>query len=297
MSEVFTTASTTAVVTVGSSFPSSTTLPLASATPSQFVYPTTFDTSLGTNFTNSSCPEFFKSFLYNEDFINCYPMSFFLLNSKSYVTIVRQGISSVETVLNASCSVDYQQCSSLMSNYSNQLIQADNCLNDYNLENPLVTQAYNDFVAYDVIHDVMCLRRGLNHSNATQLDRDTKYCYSHGLFDADSSTGDAYLYLLPLGIPYPNMTAPSCSRCTKRVMDIFWEFTGVVQNQISYTYNSAAGRIAHRSNCSANFINASAKALPSPSATKSHSAAATVSPSLMLILLLFPFVMSILMLN
>ena len=46
--------------------------------------PRPFDTSLGNNFTTSSCPIFFNSFLTNDDFNNCLPLSLLLQVCASY---------------------------------------------------------------------------------------------------------------------------------------------------------------------------------------------------------------------
>ena len=40
--------------------------------------PTPFDTSLGNNFTTTSCPAFFSNFLSNSSFSACYPLSLLL---------------------------------------------------------------------------------------------------------------------------------------------------------------------------------------------------------------------------
>jgi hypothetical protein len=280
--------------------PSQTLVPRA-APSSTFVYPTTFDTSIGTNFTEGSCPVFFQSFLNDQQFINCYPMSFFLLNSESYVTIARHGIRSVEMVLNASCSVNYQNCSTIMSSYSSKLKQQENCLDDLNLGNSLVVQAYADFNAYQAVYDATCLKydnAGQPSTTNTTLASGATYCYSHDLFDP-SSAQDAYLYLMPLGVLYPNNTCPTCSRCSQQVMDIFYQYTGVTENPISYTYDSAAGQIQR--NCSAGFIHDSAKPLKSPHTSGAHSTLLRTSSNLenvvSLLVMLFPFIFSILFIS
>ena len=45
---------------------------------SQTNLPQPFDTSLGNNFTSASCPNFFRSFLNDKDFRQCYPFSLLL---------------------------------------------------------------------------------------------------------------------------------------------------------------------------------------------------------------------------
>lgn len=79
-----------------------------------------------------------------------------------------------------------------------------------------------------------------NHQKAT-------YCYSDALFSmVESSSDDAYLYLLPLGISFPSSSTPSCFQCTKDVMAIFHSYTNSTNNVITSTYNSASSIIAQK---------------------------------------------------
>lgn len=67
------------------------------------------------------------------------------------------------------------------------------------------------------------------------------YCYSDALFTMTESTvDDAYIYLLPLGVNFPNTSMPSCSECTRQVMAIFHSYTDNESNVITHTYDSAA---------------------------------------------------------
>lgn len=225
--------------------------------------PTAFDTALGSNFTESSCPDFFNSFLANSDFIACYPLSFYMKNSKSYFKTVQAGLDSVEAVLNLSCSANTSNCSDLMSSLGDQLIMSSNCLADFSLENPLVTQAYGDFLSYQVVKDATCLtisQAGESLSSNLSSNSTTEkanYCYTKALFNYTDSS-DAFLYLLPFGSQYPTAgydMSPSCSECTRHVMDIFHSQTDNSNLSLIYTYNSAASVIV--SSCGDSFINAS----------------------------------------
>lgn len=334
---------------------------------SQLVLPKAFDTSLGTNFTQQSCPDFFSNFLKNDTFINCYPMSFFLKNSQSYVDVVRSGLVAVENVLNTSCSVDFGKCKTVMSELGHELISSANCATDYSLQNPLVIQAVNDFSAYNEVFQATCLKipkdeteiveqsgssirietqntsstsssastdystfittTSSNKSSgvaptASVLEASTKnpqkrdtipttepkltfdnletslfdrsvqkatYCYSDALFSmVESSADDAYLYLLPLGINFPNTSTPSCSECTKQVMGIFHSFTSNASNVITLTYASAAKTVNRK--CSDSFVNASILAQGNGSKSSgSHNIAVTPEPNIQLLSLMLIF--------
>ena len=65
--------------------------------------------------------------------------------------------------------------------------------------------------AYSVIRAVAC---AVNNSTDT-------YCYVDVLQAA--SAADLYLYRLPLGLPLPNATVPSCDACVQRVKGAFAE--------------------------------------------------------------------------
>lgn len=280
--------------------------------------PTAFDTSIGSNFTQSTCPDFFNSFLNNQQFVDCYPMSFYLKNSQSYVKAVRSGMDAVETILNASCSVDYASCSSLMSQLGQQLIQQGNCHNDFQLENPLVTQAYTDFLHYDLIYDATCLtlqevgetyhavsaslgstaslitttsRRAASATSSTSAPATTStsgsssslspahYCYTDALFNYTDSA-DAYLYLLPLGNFFPDADTviPSCSPCTNRIMSLYHEATAQGNLSMSALYTSASSVISQH--CGAAFVNTSAlTALADTAASASTSTSSNAASS------------------
>lgn len=49
--------------------------------------PTPFDTGVGNNFTTTTCPAFFRSFLSNSDFTTCYPLSLLLQVSPHNCTL------------------------------------------------------------------------------------------------------------------------------------------------------------------------------------------------------------------
>ncbi|THW79661.1 hypothetical protein D6D18_09277 [Aureobasidium pullulans] len=65
--------------------------------------PRPFDTGLGNNFTTSTCPTFFKTFLSDETFNECVPLSLLLQTSTSFFTVQRSPVRLAQT-LSASCS-------------------------------------------------------------------------------------------------------------------------------------------------------------------------------------------------
>jgi hypothetical protein len=278
---------------------------------STFQYPEAFDTSLGVNFTNPNCPKFFQTFLADQSFVQCYPMSFYLQNSQSYVVLVRnQGIAGVQQVLASSCSADLGQCQQTMLSYGSQILSDSNCGQDFDNGNPLVTQAYQDFITYRMTREATCLPLSVNstinyqkrdslnsttipsgsnststNSTATNATAAT-YCYTDALYNP-LDVSDAFLYLLPYGISYPSTSLPSCSACTQRVMSLFHNYTGNSSYQISYSYESGSSLI--NSECGSNFVNASGNPLPSASTSAKKNAAERPAFSMYYAILLIVF--------
>lgn len=216
-----------------------------------------FDTSIGNNFTNDACPTFMDDFTTNKTFQDCNPMSFYLQNSQSYAVQTRKGLKNTEKIIDRSCNVNFDKCRKIMHDLSNELMKK--CKEDYDLQNPLVTQAYRDFISYSMIHKATCLKvknNTVKYSNSTK--NRPKYCYTKALFAKNASDNlDAYLYNLPYGQQYPGtsnvsssfklsngseMTA-SCSQCTHDVMHIFHANTANDKLPIVDTYVDAARRI------------------------------------------------------
>ncbi|KAJ8102074.1 hypothetical protein POJ06DRAFT_299978 [Lipomyces tetrasporus] len=195
------------------------------------IVPYAFDSSLGTNFTEESCPAFFNNFLDDENFIQCYPFSFFLQNSESFFQIVRQGAFKLSSAMDMICAVNATQCSTLMNDYASQLTASSNCATDYQLENPLVRQAYNAFTSYSMLYSSGCLQSTSG-----------SYCYVDSVTNS-TNPGDSYLYYLPLDVSLPGGTRAGCSSCSQDIMSIFLNFAGNSSLSISRTYVPAAQQI------------------------------------------------------
>ncbi|KAK9388055.1 hypothetical protein V1515DRAFT_615141 [Lipomyces mesembrius] len=195
------------------------------------IIPYAFDASLGRNFTEESCPDFFNTFLASESFIQCYPFSFFLQNSESFFQIVKQGAFKLSSTMDMICAVNGTQCTTLMDSYAKQLVASSTCAKDYQLENPLVRQAYNAFTSYSMLYSSGCLQSTSG-----------SYCYVDSITNS-TNPGDSYLYYLPLDVSLPGGTRPSCSSCSQNIMSIFLNYAGNTSLAISQTYVPAAQQI------------------------------------------------------
>lgn len=150
----------------------------SASTASSDTLPIPFDTALGNNFTTSSCPAFFKNFLSNDTFNECVPLSLLLQVSRpdstlqrkvhethayfpkqtstSFFSVQRSPVKLAQT-LGASCSVNFDSCSTLMASLARQIQSPDNCAADLQNQNPTVMQAYTGFVAYQSLYHAGCL--------------------------------------------------------------------------------------------------------------------------------------------
>lgn len=125
-------------------------------------------------------------------------------------------------------------------------------------------------------------------TNATLSDKMSSYCYLSAIYkDLD----DGYLYLLPLGYSYPNSSTiqPTCLECNKKLMKLYYNYTGNSSNTISITYESASSILDNV--CGANFVDEKAKEEPKPTKKKNAATSVSVSMSaaLFYLLIIFPF--------
>ena len=215
---------------------------------SQSPLPRPFDTSLGNNFTSPSCPAFFDSFLSNTTFQDCLPLSLLLQvssfrpfhsriaftnnpqTSNSFFTASRSLVRLTQT-LDATCAVNLPQCADLMASYASALQADANCGADLQMQNPMVAQAYNGFLAYPSLYSAGCLK-----------DSDGSYCFANAVTNASAPTS-SYVYYLPLGVQLPTGTQPACTSCLQSTMEVFASAAGNSSLPLSRDYPVAAGQI------------------------------------------------------
>lgn len=129
-----------------------------------------------------------------------------------------------------------------MNYYGSQIRQDGVCGADYTLQNPMVVQAYNGFVAYQPLYHAGCLKDGGGN-----------YCFANAITNESSST-DAYPYYLPLGVALPGGTRPTCNTCLRDTMAIFANAASNRTQPVSKLYEQAAQQIDL--GCGPNFVNA-----------------------------------------
>ena len=218
-----------------------TTTTMASATIITTPVPVPFDTSLGSNFTSQSCPDFFNTFLANSTFQSCSPISLLLQNSNSFFQAERDATLLSET-LDIACNAPLAICSPLMSSLAQELISTTNCGADYAQLNPLVMQAYNGFVAYEPIYRATCLKSPESGS----------YCFSEAITNA-SAPADSYPYYTALGLTMPTSSRPTCNKCLQNTMAIFAGYAADSNQPLASTYTATSYQIDLA--CGPTFVN------------------------------------------
>ena len=149
----------------------------------------------------------------------------------------------IDQTLAATCNVVFPACSALMASFAQQLRSRENCEQDWQRQNHLVTQAYNGLVAYEPLHQAGCLK-----------DNDQRFCFSNAITNT-ASPSDSYVYYLPVGIPLPGASKPSCTKCLLKTMSIFQEAASNRSQPVTSNYVDAAQMIDIT--CGPTFVNTS----------------------------------------
>ncbi|EEQ86407.2 uncharacterized protein BDCG_01527 [Blastomyces dermatitidis ER-3] len=207
--------------------------------------PSPFDSNLGSNFTNPACEGFFHSFLGNTSFQDCLPVSLLLQSSLSFFEASRSVVRLTRT-LDAACSIPRDSCSALMSDLATKLTSKENCGDDLKREQPIVIQAHNGLRSYGTVRYATCLKNP---------DTDN-YCFSDSISNA-TNPSNAFIYYLPLGMPLPGSSRPTCNKCLQATMQSFSNAATTDNQPISRTYLSAANQI--NIECGPSFVVAAVK--------------------------------------
>ena len=142
-----------------------------------------------------------------------------------------------------------------MSDLATQIQLPEHCGEDFEMENPMVRQAYTGFVAYQPLYHAGCLTNSAG-----------EYCFAAAVNNA-SAPSAAYVYYLPLGVSLPATAKPACNGCLRNTMAVFALYAGDSAQPLSSTYGSAASQLDE--SCGARFVEA-AKASTNGAASAHH---------------------------
>ena len=141
-----------------------------------------------------------------------------------------------------------------MSSYALTLRSSSACQSDYNAENPQVRQAYAGLLAYDVSYNASCLKNAPAPGNPDPNQDNANYCFANAVTNTTSPT-DSYIYYLPLGVPLPSGSLPTCDACLVNTMAVFANAASNRSQPLNLDYVDAANMVNVM--CGPTFVNAS----------------------------------------
>lgn len=205
--------------------------------------PSAFDTSLGNNFTTTSCPTFFNDFLANSTYQQCAPLSLLLQNSQGFFSAQRDP-AMLKRLMDTACSAPISICAATLTDIARQLTQDSHCGADFRARQPLVIQAYNGLLGYEAIATTSCLKTSSYNStsdepSADNDDADAQYCFTAALTNK-ANPSDPFPYYTAIGMTLPSVAQPTCNGCLKSAMATFAKWAVKSEQPLSMTYMSCA---------------------------------------------------------
>jgi hypothetical protein len=119
-----------------------------------------------------------------------------------------------------------------MTSLASDIISSSHCGNDYQNQNPLVSQAHAGLVAYEVVYQATCLK-----SNETG-----NYCFADAITNQQNPS-DAYPYYAAVGLNLPPASHPTCNNCLKDILSIFAGYAMDKAQPLATTYISTAQQV------------------------------------------------------
>ncbi|KPI44920.1 uncharacterized protein AB675_2806 [Cyphellophora attinorum] len=228
--------------------------------------PVPFDTFSAANFTATSCPDFFNTFLGNSTLRQCAPVSLLLQNSASFITAQRSP-STLRYLLDTACGAPISICAATLTDIARQLTSDAHCGADFRARQPLVIQAYNGLVSYEPVATATCLTTPSDAYNETSApvspstsgEDDTKnqYCFLSALSNKQNPS-DPFPYYTGIGMNLPQVARPTCNGCLKQAMSIFAKWAVRYEQPLAETYLDCAGIV--NGVCGSGFADANVKA-------------------------------------
>ncbi|WVQ99582.1 hypothetical protein IAU59_006718 [Kwoniella sp. CBS 9459] len=250
-------------ITANSSTPSTTpTLPSPPSTaplrPPRPV-PTPLDLSISQSLS-SGCMIYLSSLLSTSTFLSCLPFSLLLTTSAGYSKILSTALSTGNyTTLNnlisytASPLPSGGECESYISDVMSSFSNKANCGTDLSAKKAVALEAKNGIGNYGVMREA----EGL-------VDESTgKYCYLEAV--ASGRPDDLYLWGLASGISLPSSSSPTCSPCSKALLNTYSAYIPTTPTLNSTLIGGAIQRV--NAACGQGFVNLSATTSASSSAT------------------------------
>ncbi|WRT66470.1 uncharacterized protein IL334_003429 [Kwoniella shivajii] len=219
--------------------------------------PTPLDLSISKSLS-SGCMVYLASLLSTSTFISCLPLSLLLTTSSGYSTILQTALSTGNyTTLNnlisytsnpqfgGNASPDgSDQCDDYMQNVMSSLSSKSNCGTDIANGNLVAKEAKTGLGNYKLIKQVSTLID----------DQSGVYCYLEAV--NSKKPDDLYLWGIPSGISLPTKSTPTCSSCSRSLLNTYTAFTSTTPTLNSTLVSTAIKRVNEA--CGQGFVNLSA---------------------------------------
>lgn len=208
------------------------TVPLNPTLPTPFPQP--YDTTLSSNFSTTSCYNFFLNMTQTDPLRSCRPFSLLLTHSQAFIE-VQDDINATNTEIWGTCNtaISQSQCDLNMAWFASSL--RSSCATDLSDQNLLAVNALIGLQAFDLMRDAACSVDPV--ANA--------YCYIEAVASSDASS--YYFYQLPLGLTVPKVTSGACNSCTKSLMSMYSVALGSANatslTGLQATYGDAATKL------------------------------------------------------
>ncbi|KAF8551827.1 hypothetical protein OG21DRAFT_1598311 [Imleria badia] len=210
------------------------TVPVNPVLPTPFPQP--FDTTLSTNFSTTSCYDFFLNMTQVDAFRSCRPFSLLITTSHTF-EMAQDDINLMNTDVWGICNTGTSQvqCDANMSWFASSL--QSSCQTDLANQVATAVTTLNALHAYDLMRDAVC-----------QVDPATNsYCYVEAVANSDPSS--YWFYQLPLGLPLgPKLTTSACNECTSGLVALY-------ASALNSTNGSSLGGLADTYNAAADTLN------------------------------------------
>ena len=142
-----------------------------------------------------------------------------------------------------------------MQSYAAQLKDPENCGNELSEQNQQVLRAYNGLVSYLPIYQAGCVKA--DAEQVTDSD-ESEFCFTSAANNVNNAA-DLALFYVPLAMPLPGGSKPTCSSCTQQIMDVFATAAQNLSTPLGADYVSTAQIV--NEGCGPTFSNSSVKPL------------------------------------
>jgi len=189
--------------------PSVTTVPtIPTNPPLPTPFPQPFDTTLSNNFSTQACSDFYTNMTLSLQFRQCRPFGLLTEYSSQFID-AQINVTSLNNMVWGTCNtvLDGSTCATNMDRFASSL--ETQCATELTQRNLFVAKTLQGLRLYGVSR-----KAGCQSNPATNI-----YCYTQAATLPDPS--DLYFYQVQFGLNIPNNTKPSCSSCTKSLMNLY----------------------------------------------------------------------------